>query len=238
LFTVALIGPDGSGKSTIGRRLENALALPVKYMYMGVNLEASNRMLPTTRLILAINRARGKHDAGPPDPSRQEPRPRSAWKRMARDAKSLLRISNLIAEEWYRQLFVWIHQRRGNVVLCDRHFYPEYYATDIADRGADRPIARRLHGFMLDRFFPRPDLVICFDAPADVLFARKREGTPEPLEDRRRQYLAIEDVVENFARVDVTQTVDEVTSEVAGVIRDFHERWKAQSGSPDRAAAT
>src|SRR5690606_16626163 len=50
VFTVALIGPDGAGKSTISRKVVEMLDIPAKYLYMGVNLEASNLMLPTTRL--------------------------------------------------------------------------------------------------------------------------------------------------------------------------------------------
>jgi len=220
MFTVALIGPDGSGKSTVGRRVVEESPVPLKYIYMGVNLEASHHMLPTTRLVHALNRLRGKRDAGPPDPAAAS-RPKSAWKRAIRDAKSLLRVANLIAEEWYRQGWVWWYRTRGYVVLCDRHFFPEYWATDISGDGKGRPIARRLHGFVLDRFFPRPDLVVCFDAPADVLFARKREGTPELLEGRRQQYLAIEGVVPHFLRVDATRPVDEVTRDVIEAIRDF-----------------
>ena len=59
-LTVALVGPDGAGKSTISARLRQAaLPAPVKTIYMGVNLEASTLMLPTTRLLLAAKRARG-----------------------------------------------------------------------------------------------------------------------------------------------------------------------------------
>ena len=51
---VALVGADGAGKSTITRLLETApLPAPVKRIYMGVNLEASSLMLPTTRLLVA-----------------------------------------------------------------------------------------------------------------------------------------------------------------------------------------
>lgn len=232
MFTVALIGPDGSGKSTIGRRLLEAMPLPIRYIYMGVNLEASNHMLPTTRLVYAIQRGRGKRDAGPPDPTAATRRPKHPVKRALADAKSLLRVANLIAEEWYRQLWVWWYERRGFVVLCDRHFFPEYWATDIAGDGEGRPPARRLHGFVLDRFFPRPDLVVCLDAPADVLFARKAEGTPELLEGRRRQYLAIEDVVPHFVRIDVTQPVEKVTQDVVDAICAFH------AGRPDGIAET
>jgi hypothetical protein len=70
-FTVALIGPDGAGKTTVARRLEQTgLEVPVKYLYMGINADASNHLLPTTRLVRALKRARGvPPDAGgPPDP--------------------------------------------------------------------------------------------------------------------------------------------------------------------------
>ena len=56
MFTVALIGPDGAGKSTIGRKLQEISPLPMKYVYMGVNLESSNLVLLTTRLLLEIKR--------------------------------------------------------------------------------------------------------------------------------------------------------------------------------------
>ncbi|MGH3091699.1 MAG: hypothetical protein ACRDOG_05135, partial [Gaiellaceae bacterium] len=55
-FTVALIGPDGAGKTTVARRLEGSLEGPVKYLYMGVNPDASNHLLPTTRLAHALKR--------------------------------------------------------------------------------------------------------------------------------------------------------------------------------------
>src|SRR3954454_5666071 len=61
MISVALIGPDGAGKSTITERLEREpLPAPVKRIYMGVNLQAGGLMLPTTRLALAIKTARGR----------------------------------------------------------------------------------------------------------------------------------------------------------------------------------
>ena len=50
-FSVALIGADGAGKTTVGRMLEQRSTLPVRYLYMGLNPAASNRMLPTTRSV-------------------------------------------------------------------------------------------------------------------------------------------------------------------------------------------
>ncbi len=67
MFTVALIGPDGAGKTTICQRLEQILPLPTKYVYMGINLETSRFMLPSTLLLLQMKRWFGKRpDLAPP----------------------------------------------------------------------------------------------------------------------------------------------------------------------------
>ena len=71
---------------------------------------------------------------------------------------------------------------------------------------------------MLDRLYPRPDLVIMLDAPAEVLHDRKGEGTIESLERMRRDYLALEGVVEKFVRIDATQDQEAVTREVIAAI--------------------
>jgi thymidylate kinase len=223
-FTVALIGPDGAGKSTIGRKLEHQLPLPVKYVYMGVNLDSSNLVLPTTRLILEIKRALGGRPnmAGPPDPTRVKSRPKNIVKRVAAELKTSLRLVNLMAEEWFRQTLVWYYTFRGYIVLFDRHFFSDYYAYEIANNHSERPLANRIHGLMLKHLYPKPDLVICLDAPAEVLFARKGEGTLEFLEHRRQEYLQLQAVVPHFATVDATQPEEEVTRKVAALIGDFY----------------
>jgi len=230
MFTVALIGPDGAGKTTIGRRIEHSLPLPVKYVYMGINLASSNHMLPTTRLIHALKRARGvKPDtAGPPDSRRVKPRPKGALRRATAAVRSSLRLANRMGEEWFRQGLAWYYQHRGYIVLFDRHFFSDYYAYDIARGVAERPLSNRIHGFMLEHVYPKPDLVIYLDAPAEVLFARKGEGTIAALERRRQEYLQMRDLVPHFVVVDATQSEDDVTREVTQVIWDF---YRALTGS-------
>jgi thymidylate kinase len=225
-FTVALIGPDGAGKTTLAQRLERELPMPARYLYMGVNAEASNSVLPSTRMIRALKRRRGAPaDAGgPPDPaSVAEPKPNGAAQRARRAARTTLRLANQLAEESYRHLLAWQSVRRGTVVVFDRHFFADYYAYDIAN-DAPRPLSRRVHGWALQRVYPRPELVVYLDAPAEVLLARKGEGTLEALERRRGDYLDLARVTPNFKIVDASKPLDEVASELVRVIEEFSRR--------------
>jgi thymidylate kinase len=203
-FTVALVGADGAGKTTIARRLERDHPLPIRYLYMGVNPAASDRLLPSTRL--------GGRLRSPGD--------RRRGGRVRRSVRAWLRVGNLVAEEWYRQVRVWGHLRRGRVVVFDRHFLADYRAHDISGHSS-LPLSRRLHGFLLSRVYPRPDLVICLDAPPEVLHARKPEDTIDRLACRRQEYLdqaAAEDAV---VLIDASRPLEDVTAEVFDVVSDF-----------------
>lgn len=234
MFTIALIGPDGAGKTTVARRLESELPVPVKYIYMGVNRDAGNHLLPTTRLIRWVKRRCGAapDTAGPREPGRSRP-VRPLWKRVVRAPKSALSLANRLAEEWYRQAIAWRHVRRKTIVIFDRHYYTDFHAYDIAGTESPRSLRQRLHGWLLERFFPRPDVVILLDAPGEILWARKGEGTPELLERRRRDYLAIRGLVSRFEVVDATQSLDDVTRETAELILAIHHE---HSNELDRTA--
>ena len=155
MATVALLGADGAGKTTIVRRLEKDPELRVKTIYMGINPEALTHALPTTRLWLALRQLFGKTpvQGGPPG-STPKKVPKSFWKRQAARAKSNLRLLNQCAEEWYRQSVAWYYQKCGHVVVFDRHFYADYYSHHIRPNGS-LPLSSRVHGWMLDRLYPK-----------------------------------------------------------------------------------
>lgn len=224
MITVALTGPDGAGKTTVSRMLEQSLPVPAKYVYMGINQDAVNFALPTTLLWKRIKRVRGKQASmgGPPDPDRLQVVSRNPLKRMGRELKSGLRIANMMAEEWFRQFVTWYYQFRGYIVIFDRHFYFDYYQHHIANAGTARTFGERVHGYMLNHMLPRPNFVIFLDAPPELLFSRKGEGTVELLKKRREEYLQFEHIMKYFVIVDATQTIDELSRQIQNLIMDFY----------------
>lgn len=210
--TVALIGPDGSGKSTIAQRVAAGLPVPARYLYMGVNLESSSEMLPTTRLVLLSKRRRGRR----PDLTARVATGDGRTGPLA-TIRSVLRIGAWIAEEFYRAALAARARRRGRLVVFDRHFFCDYYATDVRPPTAGeprRPLASRIHGAVLGRWYPRPEVTFLLDAPAEVLFARKGEGTIESIEQRRADYRTLADVLPAFTVVDVDRPLEAVVADL------------------------
>ena len=225
MFTVALIGVDGAGKTTVGSLLEAELGLPVKTIYMGVNLHSSSVMLPHTRALLAIRRRKGGTDPeAVSDIKTYKPPPETPIARFGAAVRSGLRLTNWLAEEWYRQAVAASYTRRGSIVVFDRHFFADYYAEDIREEPESRSLSQRIHGYVLQHLYPRPTLVICLDAPAEVLYARKAEGSLERLREKREEYLELKRLLPELMYVDAARPTDEVTKEVAAIIRSSYER--------------
>ena len=228
MFTVAFIGPDGAGKTTVARHLRETLPVPVKYLYMGVSISSSNTALPTTRMLHALKRLlSGKKLYSDNDDMDNTPEKdhsnESLAGRIRREVKGMLRLMVVLSEEWYRQLLSSYYKLRGYVIIYDRHFFTDFYGFDIGKQANRQLLSSRIHGFMLEHMYPHPDLVIYLDAPGEVLFARKGEKSPEQLEDRRQKFLELCNSKSNYMIVDATQDYEKVVAGATRVIMDFYD---------------
>lgn len=223
-ITVALIGADGAGKTTLAHRLTEKLPGPTLYLYLGINPDASSTALPTTRAIRAFRRSRGNRvEQGGP---RQFTTKHHGERDVASLAGSALRLVrgwvrllNLLLEEWYRQRHARRAKAQGTTVILDRHFFFDYYAHDVTDLSGRRSPLRRIHGWFLS-LLPLPDLVLLLDAPPNVLYARKPEGSPADVARRRGEFLEISKAFGNVRRVNAARPRPEVEQEVIAIISD------------------
>jgi thymidylate kinase len=222
LVSVALVGPDGAGKTTIAKRVAAILPLPARYLYMGDNPASANRSLFTTRLWAALKHSMGRFDeTGPPAAPRSSFHGVSPVRRAALEVRAILRLLPQLGEECYRAAVGRTWERHGLVVIRDRDFFVDYYAHDIAGGAAGRTVGRSLHGSLLMALYPRPDLVICLEAPPELLLERKGEGSVEALARRAADYRAVAPQVKRFVAVDVSKSADEGVDEVSNLIVGF-----------------
>jgi thymidylate kinase len=215
MASIAIIGPDGAGKTTLTRMLEKSGIQPFRYLYMGVDLNASNIALPTSRLFQRMKRREETH----PGPERERGARHVSFRSRVR---GFIRLLALIAEEWFRQFVSWYYQLRGFTVLYDRHFVFDF-APEIAGTTPE-PLDKRLHRWFLQHLYPRPGLVLFLDAPGALLYARKGESTPQELERRRQVFLQLGRKMRRFRRVDATRPLPEVYAEVARQVVEFTNR--------------
>lgn len=227
MSTIALIGADGSGKTTIANRLLAEQPIRLKYLYMGLNIESSNHSLITSKLIyyykvrkykkkLGINGSLKKQNLSLHDLN-DERLPDSRGKLGA-----TLRTLNRIAEQSYRQIIAWIYQLRGQVILFDKHFLFDGAIDEVQTPKSNERLSDRFYHFMLTRVFPKPDITIFLFAPADVLFSRKGEANLEYLDAKNQSMMNIGTLVDNFIKIDATQPLEKVYSDVKNTIVNFH----------------
>jgi thymidylate kinase len=205
--SIALIGPDGAGKTTLSRMLQQSPVLRLKYIYMGIEIRKSNITLPTSRWIERVKERGSRRDAKSRDDASGPAR-----RGIGAAAWAAARLTNRLAEEWFRQTASWYYQVRGFTVLYDRHFVFDF-APEVAGHPRE-PLDKRIHRWCISTFYPRPDLTVFLDAPGTLLFARKGELSASELERRRQAFLQVGQRIPGFVRVDATRRVDIVYAEI------------------------
>ena len=226
MIQVAIVGPDGAGKSTVVRLLKARLGDRAVVVYMGQNPRSGGAALPTTRLRERL-RPRGR-----PQDAERLPEPSAAARQggpMAlapvRVVWSMARLANRIAEATLRHVRARRLQRAGRIVLRDRDFLLDYDATDVRpDRVS---LERRIHGLVLLRL-PKPDLVVLLDAPGEVLHARKGEWSVAYLNRRRNDYQVALRHVGRSVIIDATAPLEAIVDRIVLEIDALVETRRAE----------
>jgi thymidylate kinase len=223
MTSVALIGGDGAGKSTVAHRLAADPEVRAKYLYMGISAQSSSNLLPSSRLFLRLKRRRHRRrvEQRTGRPPASDRIPAADYEYSTKQRGSLwvaARLLNRFAEAWYRQLLSVAYQLRGFLVIYDRHLLFDGGLLQSSKAGKPRHPADRLYRWVMRRFFPKPDVVILLDAPGRVLHARKGEATADYLDRWSAIYAAQAASVKAFVRVDASQPLEDVMREVADVV--------------------
>ncbi len=182
---VALLAPDGAGKSTLAQALKRDFGLQARLIYMGTNIAASTVGLPTTKWL-----HRTLKNTRAPKPLRLLLKP--------------VNYCNRIAELWYRIACAHWQRWRGKFVVFDRYVYDSWIAKPATTW------TKRLRRSFLEAGWPTPHMVILLDAPGELLFRRKGEHSPEWLEQQRQAYLALQKQLPQMRVIDATREAEEV----------------------------
>jgi thymidylate kinase len=209
---VAVVGPDGAGKSTLVSRLPDLIGHPSLVVYMGVNPESTTHALPTMRW------AQRRGMAGGLLPAAVAGTPRRFSGRsggILSELRAAVTYSHRLADLGYRFATGWRAARRGVTVVFDRYVYDARIDTLLAHQ----PLSARVYARLVMALFPDPDLLLILDASSELLYARKGEHSVEWLDRLRAAYGRLADEVPNSVLVDAAQPADQVLCSTAAMIR-------------------
>jgi thymidylate kinase len=196
---VAVLGPDGSGKSTLinhlQREIKGAFRRTAIFHLMPGPLRKGANGRPVT------------------DPHGKPPRSLPA---------SVLKLFYYLLDY---NLGYWLKVRPGLVkstlVLFDRYYDDLLVDPKRYRYGGPMGLARWLR-----RLMPRPDLWLILDVPEEEILRRKQEVPPEEIRNQREPYRRLATELPNAFLLDGTLPPEEVARQAREIVLEYlHERY-------------
>jgi len=195
---VVVLGPDGSGKSTIINKVAHSLCID-RAIIPVFTFHWRPQFLKTKSVIKIVT-----------DPHSKPPRSRIT---------SLVKLIYLIVVfnlGYLIKIRRLLH--RDGIVIFDR-----YYHDILVDSQRYRLQAPLWLTRLISKTIPSPDLWILLDAPPEVLQSRKQEVSFEETKRQRNEYLYLIKHLHNGVVVDASQLPDLVAESATKHILDFLE---------------
>jgi len=193
LPSMAFLGPDGSGKSSVISAISLRLGPPVSSGVHVCHWRPGRFRRPS-------------EDSGPvTDPHGKAPRGY---------VLSTLKLGFLLVDWVVGYYGNFIHLRaKGHILVFDRHYIDICVDPRRYRYGGARWIAA-LVGYCVHR----PDVLIVLDAPLEVLRERKQEVTEEEIVRQRLAYQELASQTSNSYVVDATQPLQEIAQAVEHIV--------------------
>ena len=201
-LTVAVLGPDGSGKSSLLRRLASDLG-------------------PAFRRVETVH-FRPRLGAGGGDGAGEAPVPHGAPPRGS--AASAAKLGYYLADHWLGHAVRLLPARlRSTLVLFDRHL-----ADLLVDPRRYRYGGPALLARIAAQGAPQPDLWLILDVPPEVALRRKQELSWSEVERQRQAYRALAATLPNAHVIDASQQLKSVANAAERIVLDHLARRAAR----------
>lgn len=204
-FVIALLGPDGSGKSSVSKGV-------TEIMENGFRRSMCLHWRPS--LFPMAGEFVGKRGHATDDFTQPHKKPPYGF------PLSFLRFFYYSIDYilgYYLKIFP--AKVRSTLVVFDR-----YYFDFLVDRSRYRMNLPEWIPLIFLKIVPKPDLTIYLDAPPEILKSRKQELSEEELERQFNTFNTLLPKIKNGQRVDAKSPLNEVVTSICLLISDKLER--------------